>query len=243
MRSTFHLTFTFLITLFAAHQTYQLQQVNEKTAIIEVKPQTDFHFASIQPECNTTAAIGVNNMNVLTEEIYNPISVAMTGVPSEKLEISIDNGEVISYNDGHFVLNNIKKGKATVTIKGKNDVGEVCSYRHPFRVKEFPIVPRLGNKSGGIIGRREMSLQRGVIAVAPEFSGDIKINIVGFKTTLIRDGKSHQSAYTEGAPFSNEASKLIKQAQVGDFYLFRNIKVKNIDGSIRTLDNMLFEIQ
>ncbi|MFK7904874.1 MAG: hypothetical protein AB8B69_07110, partial [Chitinophagales bacterium] len=79
MRSKLHLTFTILITLFAVHQTYQLQEIN-KPAIVEVKPQTDFHFAAIEPECKTTAAIGVNNMNILTEEMYNPISVAMMGV-------------------------------------------------------------------------------------------------------------------------------------------------------------------
>ena len=243
MRSTLHFIVTILITLFAGYQNYQLQQYQNRVGVIEELSQGNLHFAAIQPNCTAKSVVGVNNMNVLIEEIINPISVAMTGIGLETLEVSTDNGKVVSYAGRSLVIQNAKKGKATVTVKGINDMGEICLHRHLFRVKGFPIVPRLGNKTGGIIGKREMSLQRGVVAVASELYGDIRIAVEGFNMTLIREGENHQKVYNEGPGFSSEASELIKQAQVGDFYLFREITVKDLKGEKRIVKNMLFEIQ
>ncbi|MEZ4887536.1 MAG: GldM family protein [Chitinophagales bacterium] len=244
MRSILHLTFTLLITLFAAYQTYQLQQVNKAdTAIIEVKPQTDFHFAAMQPECNSTTAIGVDRMNVFLVGLENPITIAMTNVPSESLEVGIDDGMIIPFGDGKFNVRTTKIGKVTISVRGKNRAGEVCSYRQDFRVKSLPIVCRLGNKSGGKMGIGEFRAQRGLLAYVTGMDIDARMRVVGYNIALIRVGADNQSVYNNGPSFDAQASQLIGQVQIGDKYYFSDIKIRDFDGSIRDMEDMLFEIQ
>ncbi len=66
----------------------------------------------------------------------------------------------------------------------------------------------------------------------------------GFDVDLIREGADNQGVYNEGGAFTPAAMKLIQQAQIGDKYFFSDIKVREVDGTTRDLEqDMLFEIQ
>ncbi|MEZ4887537.1 MAG: GldM family protein [Chitinophagales bacterium] len=232
MRSILHLTFTLLITLFAVHQTYQLQQI-KKTHPVK---------ASIESGCDSKAVIEVDRTNVLFAGIENFISVRLANVPIENLEVSFS-GEVTSQGNGDFALKPDKIGLHRISVKGENRQGELCQFERMFIVKHLPVIIGIGSKSGGKIWAGDMRSQRVLTAIITGVGIDGRLPIVSFHISLFREGAAIQRIYNEGETFTDASLQLVQQAQTGDFYFFSDIKVKNIDGSIRTLDNMLFEIK
>ncbi len=88
-----------------------------------------------------------------------------------------------------------------------------------------------------------MRSQRVLTAIITGLGIDGRLPIVSFYITLFREEAPIQLTYNEGGDFTDASLQLIQEAQTKDFYFFSDIKVKNIDGSIRILDNMLFEIR
>lgn len=230
MRSRLHLIFTFLITLFAVHQTYQLQQLKEP-AIIE-KPNED-----------TNTVIEVSRMNMLLAHVDNYVSVAMEDVPAENLEVSFG-GKAVSKENGVFIIRPDKTGGHEITVNGINRQGEFCHFQRIFSVKRLPVEVRLSGKKRGKMGTGEMRAQRGLQAIVSKFGFDASMNVVGYHLSLFREEAAIQQVYNEGKMFTSATLKLVKQAETGDRYFFNDIKVNGPDGTIWDVEqDMLFEIR
>lgn len=207
---------------------------------------TSFHFKKVsKQDIEVNAVISTDGANILRIGVPNPISVAISGVPIEETKVSISKGRIEEgYRKGYYTVSVFEEGETTIYLEGKDRQGNKIKSASKFRVRRFPDpTPRLGNKSGGLIGVGEMRAQRGVIAVLLNFDIDARYNVLGFKIERIREGETSVILENKGAVFSGEAKETIQDTKVGDKYLFFDIQVKGFDASIIHLQDMHFKIK
>ena len=163
-----------------------------------------------------TVVVAVDKMNVFYLGVDNPIAIAIEGVADEKLKVSIDNGEIIKKEIGHYVAHLERTGTANIIIEW--DGQKVLK---PFRVKQIPD-PRV------IIASRDRNSCAygftGLIASVENFNFDARCRVVSYTCTCNYKNEDTKQAQVNGIT-SNEVSRILSNLKKGDKVTFSNIKV------------------
>jgi hypothetical protein len=164
------------------------------------------------------SVIALEKMNVMYMGVTNPVSIAVEGVEDNKLKVSIDNGSIVKNADGGYNVNTARTGLAIVSIEWQGGKAE-----KKFKVKPLPdpLVKVFDSLNTNIY---ETSIF-GLIAYYEGFDWEVPCSITSYTMTRTTKKGETSSVIINGSQ-RGEAQRLIRVAQIGDTYIYSDIKCK-----------------
>jgi len=215
-----------------------------KKVVIQFK-KPDGTIANIEKEIKYTvgsptgASVSADAVKVLYIGLDNPLSISGGLAGAEKINASLDNGELVNQGNGKYIARPSKPGKANITlnIEGKSTPFE-------FRVKTVPNPQaKVGNSPGGQMGVNEFKAQFGVRADLENFVFEgVKFNVTGY--TIVLTGANFpnlQFRQVKGDSF-DPVRDLIEKAKAGTTVSIDEIKASG-PGGTRTLAPIVFNLR
>jgi len=213
--------------------------------VVEVQPSTPLK-DSIPKKHPKVFAVSPIKMNVLYLGADNPISISVSEVPPEDLNVSITNGTIRNAHilngkiqmDGEYIVNPKVVGNAIISLSNGNEkIGMM-----EFRVKYVPDpVAKVAGRKSGDITKNELLKQRIVQVDMEGFDFDIPFKVKEFKITT-----SNKGLLTDISSKSNEINEeqkaLLSKLNSGDRVFFQDIKAVGPDGRIREMNSVNFRI-
>jgi gliding motility-associated protein GldM len=192
----------------------------------------------------SSLSVSPTKMNVLYIGVPNPIDITASGVPAEKLNVSISGGSITRAGAAGSYIAQVKSpGTVNITVTANVDGQSKNLGSKQFRVKRVPDpVAKVAGKREGTVTKAELAAQAGVKADLENFDFDMKFNIVSFKVSATIKGFS-QDATANSAAFTAQQKQIISQVPSGGKVYIEDIKAKGPDGSIRSLGTIAFKIK
>jgi len=188
----------------------------------------------------SSTVISPTKMNVLYIGVDNPISVSMSGVPMERIKVSMTNGSINKVGN-EWIASPTSPGVAKITasaeVEGKTQTGSF-----DFRVKTVPNpVPKVGGKNTGKIDKATLAAQVAVVAEMENFDFDLKFAVTEFSVSAVVKGFA-QNKPTKGARFTDDQKALINSLTKGSKVYIEDIKAMGPDKKVRDLGVIAFTI-
>jgi gliding motility-associated protein GldM len=191
-------------------------------------------------QTENSAVISVNNMNVFYRGIDNPISIAVPGIASDKIKVSITNG-TISGRNGKYVVSVDKGTETVIDVSTEPKPGEnkkVGSYA--FRILRIPAPSvNLGNIHPDC-ERLDMTqdelIKNTELKISWDLPLDLKFEVKSFVFTVIINGDG-QTVKVVGNQFNEEIKKIINNIRAGSKIIIDDIIVSG-PGGTRTLPGL-----
>ena len=173
--------------------------------------------------------------NVFYAGIENEVIVRHPNFTANNLILTVSRGEIVK-KDSVFILNFRSGGKVDLKIYGILEGKRVQLSAETMPVLELPVSqPVVNNMYDGYITRDDLIKQHG-LKLINEFAGFKNVHTVK-KYKIIRVNENNKTGEVigvenEGAAFSGNSAKLIKSAQIGDIFIFDDVKLENMQGRI-----------
>lgn len=196
------------------------------------------------PEPGMVTAVAPTKMNVFYLGADNPVSIAVSGVPSNKIFPSISNGTIQKMGN-NYVVHPQKLGVAVISVTAEIDGKIVPAGTLEFRVKRIPDpVAKVAGKKGGSIDRNTLLTQTMVLADLENFDFDLRFDVVEFAIAgNIKKGEKTIVYFSKSSKITDEQKSLIKEVPDGEYVYFQDIKVVGPDGKVRELPAIAFTIK
>ena len=167
-------------------------------------------------------AVGLEKMNAVYVGVSNPVTVAVSDIPSEHLQLTVSLGAITRQTGSHFEwqICHFETNVATLIIR--DTVNGLLSDTMYYRVK-YPPEPTLMafvQPSGGKCNKRS----RGVALVFENFDYDIRAEVVEFHFMLMRKGQDAREVVNRGGRPNEQVSNLMNSVIPGDRVRFYKIK-------------------
>lgn len=199
-------------------------------------------FRSSYQVAEGSAGVNPLKMNVLYLGVDNPVDVFVSGVPSENVSASIDNGTIRRQPNGTWIVNPRYVGNAFVTVRANIEGTNQEFGFHEFRVKQVPDpVAKIAGKSSGLINKSVLLAQTGVIADMENFDFDLEFRVTQFTASAVVKGFT-QDFKSENNIFTSQQKNLIQNLNRGDRIYFDDIRAIGPDGAERKLNSIIFKI-
>ncbi len=195
-----------------------------------------------------SASISATKMNVFYMGLDNPVSVAVSGVPQEKVRATMSGGggSLTSKGGGKYIVRVSSGKEATINVSADLGGGRTRSMgSQKFRIKPIPPpVPTVAGKTGG-------GIRKGVVKGAPYvvatlkgfvFEG-VKFKIISYKFSTVGSGNLLEEAPVRGARLTGRALSLLQKARSNQKIFFEDIKAKGPDGRVRNIGSLIFKLQ
>lgn len=169
----------------------------------------------------------------------NPVNIAVSGVSSDKLDVSIDNGTLTGRN-GHYFIRPDKATICNITVIADGKIID----KNSIRVKAItaPIVVQLSGKTEGEISKEEIFMFQSLKAFFTNTEFDLPLRVVAFRISIVKDGYLKQLNKT-GNALNPEMIELIKNATPGSPFFIDEIKVTGSDGVTRDVKPLSFKLK
>jgi len=193
-----------------------------------------------------SAVVSPTKMNVFYRAVNNPVSVSVSGVPKEDLQVEISKGKISRV-----------PGKDWVVTPGPGPEGEVVSVRvfatidkvrrfmgsSDFRVKNVPDpVATVAGRSQGVISITDLTRAPGVIAELKNFDFDLDFTVTEFTVSAVLSGGFTKTEKSSNDKFTKPQMEIISSLRTGQRVTFENVKAIGPDGVTRTLNSIVLSI-
>jgi gliding motility-associated protein GldM len=191
-----------------------------------------------------SAVVSPTKMNVLYIGVDNPLSISVSGVPAEKVSVTISQGTIrpLSGSKSEYIASpTTTASDAVVTVFAdiggqRKNMGSM-----PFRVKIVPSpVAKVGGKSSGRIEKNVLISQTGVLADMEDFLFDLRYTVTQF-TVEVSTAQGDRAYMSNSPAFTAEQKTLLNSLTKGQHVFFTNIKAKGPDGA-KNLRDIIFTI-
>jgi hypothetical protein len=202
-----------------------------------------------QPELAPKSVISIENQHLLAR-VDNPLhivvqqnepvtldqlSATLQVLGSEKLPLELVQGP------GCFIINPHAVGIVEINIT----IGDTLETKSLI-VKPLKAIGRLSTYRANTedkIRAAEFKAQIGISATIECYGYFKRCNVKSFQVIRVSSENRVESAENVGAKFDGEAKEIIKKAESGDIFIFRQIKHQCFDSEKpERLDDMIFEI-
>jgi gliding motility-associated protein GldM len=188
------------------------------------------------------AVISATKMNVFYIGVDNPVSISVSGVPSEKITASMTNGSLVKSGATWIARPSKANVPAAITVSATVDGQNRVMGKMDYRVKTVPNpVAKVAGKIGGKIDKATLSAQVAVQADMENFDFDLKFRVTEFAVSALVKGFT-QTKLARSSAITAEQKSLISGLSKGAKVYFEEIKVVGPDGSSRELPAMAFTI-
>lgn len=190
-------------------------------------------------QTDAVAVVSADKMNVFYIGLDNPISIAVPGVPSDKLRVTIKNGSLTGSN-GKYTVKVDNPAEVIIHVAAEIKPGVEKDFGESiFRVKRVPDpVACIGKycSTEFTISKEEL-LQTPGLTIMLNLPFELKFEIVSFTLTYYSD-KNLYSESTTGNKFSAKMIEAIKGMKSSGKFWIEDIKAKGPDGNTRNLGSM-----
>jgi gliding motility-associated protein GldM len=194
------------------------------------------------------AVISSDNLNIIYAGIPNPFSVSVPGFPGDKVNAGISGGSFTRKGAGKFEAmvdaSQIgKKVNINVSVSLEGSSRQIGS-------QEF-VVKRIPDPEAQIAGQKEGDIASNVLKTAPGITAALKdfyfqgvqFSVVSFECIYVPKRQDPKIETNNGARFSGKVAEYVQNIKPGDQILFRKIRAKGPDGTIRTINPIPFSIK
>lgn len=209
---------------------------------IRVKEQDgikEYPFSTTYNVFNGASTVSADNMNIMYVGLENPVSISISGVPTDRIVASITNGTLQKVGNNKYIARVNRKGEVYITVSERKDDGTVKIHsRYPFRAKNIPAPnPKVGLLQPGMVSKGSLLAQRALSSYPAYdigFAG-VKYEVLSYKCLINVRGRVEGPYTVNGGIISGNIKDLLKQAKKGDMVAFYDIKVKGPTGVDETL--------
>ena len=194
-------------------------------------------------------SVSAEKMNVLYLGIYNPLKITVSGIPDDKLRVSIDNGMIKrgqlsdSLSSGETFLAAPKEFKpANITVYGEIKPGMIDSIgTKTFRVKEIPdpYASFAGSTGGNILKETVVKTKKLDVKIDMDF--DVQFDITQFRISFEDRGLFYSSDSKNNNITSDQLS-LIKRITHNKRLYIENIGAIGLDKKTRGIPPLTFRV-
>ncbi len=189
-------------------------------------------------------SIANERMNIFYVGLDNPISIAVDGFSTKNLTIKATNGKIEKddYNSYLFRPKNVGPSEIIVYSKINGKLKEIG--RSQFRCKNLPL-PTFHIGSGKKIkSKNEIAAQEYVRAELENFDIDIRYQIDSFKVCIFSgDTCKYYIKKNIGNKLNDEVKSLFKELQNEDVIVFKDIFIKEPDGTSALIAPLIITIK
>lgn len=166
---------------------------------------------------DTVTAIELMRMNVVLVGVDNPVKIVSNVANSSDLDVSIDNGVILRYDD-MFIIRPSTAGNAVLRVSYKGTILTETFLRVRAAGNVFPVILRDSTTNSiianSVITKNELLSCKGISVIVNNSDFDIEIKIVGFKlSVLINDSINEVTSHDW--KFSAEHFELFEQLEPG----------------------------
>jgi gliding motility-associated protein GldM len=190
------------------------------------------------------AVVSPTKMNVLYIGVDNPISISVSGIPSDRIFASSTNGVIKRSGNGWIAIPR-QPGNALIEVIAdvygdgkKKNMGAM-----EFRVKNIPDpIGKVAGRKGGFIDKNLLVAQMVVNADLENFEFDAKFTVTEFTVSANVRG-FNQEEQSKSFKITSAQRDIISNLKKGEKVYFDNIKAVGPDGKQRELPTVSFKIQ
>lgn len=188
-----------------------------------------------------TVSVAADKMNLFYIGIDNPITVAMAGIPAEKVKVSCEDAEIENLGNGHYNVRIKTVGKKIIKVEADGIAPKEIEYR----VKRIPDPKSMiGFLSGGKVSIGYFEHQKKVTAQLTGWPFEEKCVVQDFIMTIQSKGLEPVEIFNEGEYFNAASLSLMEVIKSGDVVYFDNIKCKCPgDPASRKINAMVFKMR
>jgi len=205
--------------------------------------EKDYPFKSEFQVAEASLIVSPTKMNVFYLGVDNPVEISVPGVPSDKIQASINNGTIREDRREGWIVKPGRAGKdAVISV-----LAEVNGEKRPMPTKTFrvKVVPNpvavVAGKKGGELRKNVLLAQQGVLAEMEDFDFDLTFRVTEF-TVSANIGGFFNEKRAKGNRFTPDQLKLISSMKSGQKVIIEDIKAVGPDGSTRQLNSLVFKI-
>lgn len=193
-----------------------------------------------------SATVSATMMNMLYAGYQNPISVSVPGIPSNKISLSMTNGNLTKKDGGNYVAVPSRVGEdVTFTVTAQNEGRQQEMGKFTFHVRKLPdptgylqYTDSKGNTSrfkGGRISKQAIMAAGGIGAAIDDGLLDISFRVLGFQTRFMDNMGNVVPEVSNSASFTPNQLNRIRSLTRGKLFNISEIRVVGPDGIERTL--------
>jgi len=186
---------------------------------------------------NHLLVVSADKMNVMYIGLDNPISLAIAGVESNKIDVSVSEGKVSGSNGKYIVKNLQAPGGMQIKVFMKSDslkTNPIDSMK--FRVKRIPY-PNVG-----IIGMTFSCIKKfnilnspGIYVKLDNFDYDVHFDVVHCDMEYKGFWGLKKFTNPSNGLFTDEMKNFLKKLKAGSKVYFTNVQAIGPDGSLMDL--------
>jgi hypothetical protein len=195
-----------------------------------------FNF-QLNSQTENSVVVSADKMNILYVGIENPVSIAASGISSDKLKVIISNG-TISGSNGKYIVQPIGGSESIIEVSAEVKPGYIKKVGSVvFKNKRIPDPsPCIGNYCNtSLYITKEELLKSTIVNVSLNMPFEIKFEIVSFVFSYLGENKNKVDIPVSGNRFTQDIINSINKMNDGGELFIENIKVKFSDGSFRNL--------
>ena len=189
----------------------------------------------------TGATVAADLMNVLYAGFNNPISVSASGIPSNKISLSMTGGTLTPQGNGKYVARPAAVGQdVTFSVTGVVNGKTQTLGQFSFKVRKLPdptaYIEVNGDRfKGGRLSKAAALGAQGLGAAIDDGLLDIPFRVLSFETVFHdRMGNARPEA-SSGAHFTDAQRDLMRSLRKGQRFYISKVRVIGPDGIERTL--------
>lgn len=189
----------------------------------------------------THATVAADLMNVLYAGFDNPVSVSASGVPSNKINMTMQGGQLTAKGNGKYSARPAAVGKDVVfTVTGvvngrTQQMGTVT-----FQVRKLPdptAYITIGNDrfKGGRLAKASILGAEGLNAAIDDGLLNIPFRVLSFETVFFDRMGNARPEISKGAQFTSAQRELVRSLRRGQRFYISKVRAIGPDGLERTL--------
>lgn len=199
-------------------------------------------YTVVEPSATVSATL----MNMLYAGYQNPISVSVPGVPANRINLTMTNGQLTKKDGGNYVAVPSKVGEdVTFTVTAQNEGRQQEMGKFTFHVRKLPdptayiqYTDASGNASrfkGGRLAKQTLLAAKGIGAAIDDGLLDIPFRVLGFETRFVDNMGNVVPEVSNSPEFTARQKEVIRSLNRGKFFNISRVRVVGPDGIERTL--------
>ena len=191
------------------------------------------------------ATVAADLMNVLYAGFDNPISVSASGIPHDKIHLTMSGGTLTARGTGKYVARPGKVGSpVTFTVTGTVNGRTQTMGSYTFQVRKLPdptafIQVGTDRFKGGRLAKGTLLGAQGLGAAIDDGLLNIPFKVLSFETVFADRMGNFRPEPSSGPNFTENQRNLMRELRRGQRFYISRVKAIGPDGITRTLNGSL----
>ena len=191
------------------------------------------------------ATVAADLMNVLYAGFENPVSVSASGVPANKITLTMTGGSLTAQGNGKYIARPEKVGEdVTFNVTGVVNGRTQSMGTYSFKVRKLPdptayIAIGSDNFRGGRLSKADILGAKNLGAAIDDGLLNIPFRVLGFEAVFFDRMGNTVISVSQTANFTDAQKELVRELRRGQRFYLSKVRCIGPDGIERTLPQPL----